>query len=216
MDDDTPPPPSSAGRPSEPRSFGNGRYVVQQRLGAGNFATVYLAFDERLDVPVAVKLLADHWSWDPEIRGRFVNEARMLRSINDPRVVQIRDIAETDDGRPYLVMDFATEGTLEQRLIELAHRGDRPSVAELREFVGEAGAALAVLHDRRIAHRDLKPSNLLITRDDGVQGTHRRADGLLGRFVGGRWQRLLRDVVGLLREVRVSLRDPGMTEVVLA
>ncbi|MEQ1704281.1 MAG: protein kinase, partial [Ilumatobacteraceae bacterium] len=87
--------------------------MVQRRLGAGNFATVYLAHDERLAVPVAVKLLSDRWSWEPEVRGRFVQEARLLRSLNDPHVVQIRDIAETDDGRPYLVMDFATEGTLE-------------------------------------------------------------------------------------------------------
>ena len=79
-------------------------------MGAGNFATVYLAHDERLAVPVAVKLLSDRWSWEPEVRGRFVQEARLLRSLNDPHVVQIRDIAETDDGRPYLVMDFATEG----------------------------------------------------------------------------------------------------------
>lgn len=194
---------SGVGRPNDPRSFGNGRYVVQQRLGAGNFATVYLAFDERLDVPVAVKLLADHWSWDAEIRGRFVQEARLLRSLNDPRVVQIRDIAETEDGRPYLVMDLASEGTLEQRLVELAHRGDRPSVAELREFVAEAAAALGVLHSRRIAHRDLKPSNLLITRDDGVSTPGRRPDGLLRPG-----ERLVLGDLGLAKDLRA---DSGVT-----
>lgn len=154
----------------EPRSFGNGRYGVQRRLGAGNFATVYLAFDERLDVPVAVKLLSDRWSWEPEVRGRFVQEARILRSLNDRHVVQIRDIAETDDGRPYLVMDFATEGTLEQRLTTLAHAERSTSIPELREFTSELAAALAFLHARRIAHRDIKPSNILITRDDVASG----------------------------------------------
>ena len=143
--------------PGEPRSFGNGRYVVRRRLGAGNFATVYEAYDERLDVPVAVKLLSDRWSWEPEVRGRFVQEARLLRSLNDPRVVQIRDIAETEDGRPYLVMDFATRGTLEQRLIELAQRGVRPDARQLRAVAGAMAGALAVLHERRIAHRDIKP-----------------------------------------------------------
>ncbi|MGE0139825.1 MAG: protein kinase [Ilumatobacteraceae bacterium] len=149
--------------PGEPRSFGNGRYVVRRRLGAGNFATVYEAYDERLDVPVAVKLLSDRWSWEPEVRGRFVQEARLLRSLNDSRVVQIRDIAETEDGRPYLVMDFATRGTLEQRLVELAQRGVRPDVRQLRAVVSAMAAALGVLHERRIAHRDIKPSNILIT-----------------------------------------------------
>lgn len=153
--------------PGEARSFGNGRYVVQRRLGAGNFATVYLAHDERLDVPVALKLLSDRWSWDAEVRGRFVQEARLLRSINDPRVVQIRDIAETDDGRPYLVMDFATEGTLEQRMFELVQRQVRPDAGQLRVAARALAEALGVLHDRRIAHRDIKPSNLLITRDGG-------------------------------------------------
>ena len=148
--------------PGEPRSFGNGRYVVQRRLGAGNFATVYLAHDERLDVPVAVKLLSDRWSWDTEVRGRFVQEARLLRSINDARVVQIRDIAETDDGRPYLVMDYASGGTLEQRMVELIQRQVLPGPAQLRVAARAVAEALAVLHERRIAHRDVKPSNMLL------------------------------------------------------
>jgi len=138
--------------------------VVQRRLGAGNFATVYLAHDDRLAVPVAVKLLSDRWSWEPEVRGRFVQEARLLRSLNDQRVVQIRDIAETDDGRPYLVMDYATEGTLEQRMTELVQRQVRPDPQQLRTVAHAIANALGVLHERRIAHRDVKPSNMLITR----------------------------------------------------
>ena len=189
----------------EPRSFGNGRYAVQRRLGAGNFATVYLAFDERLDVPVAVKLLSDRWSWDPEVRGRFVQEARILRSLNDRHVVQIRDIAETDDGRPYLVMDFATEGTLEQRLATLAHAERSTSIPELREFTSELAAALAFLHARRIAHRDIKPSNILITRDDvaAVASNVRRLDGLLRPG-----ERLMLGDLGLAKDLRL---DSGIT-----
>ncbi len=161
--------------PGEPRSFGGGRYVVQRRLGAGNFATVYLAHDERLAVPVAVKLLSDRWSWEPEVRSRFVQEARLLRSLNDARVVQIRDIAETDDGRPYLVMDFATEGTLEQRMVELAQRQVRLGPDQLRVAARAIADALGVLHERRIAHRDVKPSNMLITRATGTTTTGQRA-----------------------------------------
>lgn len=161
--------------PGEPRSFGGGRYVVQRRLGAGNFATVYLAHDERLAVPVAVKLLSDRWSWEPEVRGRFVQEARLLRSLNDARVVQIRDIAETEDGRPYLVMDFATEGTLEQRMVELAQKQVRLGPDQLRVAAHAIADALGVLHERRIAHRDVKPSNMLITRAAGTTTTGQRA-----------------------------------------
>jgi len=86
-------------------------------------------------------------------------------------VVQIRDIAETEDGRPYLVMDFATEGTLEQRMIELAQRQVRPGPFHLRVVARAIADALGVLHDRRIAHRDIKPSNMLITRASMATGT---------------------------------------------
>jgi serine/threonine protein kinase len=192
--------------PGEPRSFGSGRFTVRRRLGAGNFATVYLAFDERLDVPVAVKLLSDRWSWEPEVRGRFVQEARILRSLNDRHVVQIRDIAETDDGRPYLVMDYATEGTLERRLTERVHAGTTLTTGELREFAAELAAALGFLHARRIAHRDIKPSNILVTRDDLAPGDahrHRRSDGLLRPG-----ERLMLGDLGLAKDLRL---DSGIT-----
>lgn len=168
-------PPNVSLNPGEPRSFGNGRYVVQRRLGAGNFATVYLAHDDRLAVPVAVKLLSDRWSWEPEVRGRFVQEARLLRSMNDARVVQIRDIAETEDGRPYIVMDYATEGTLEDRMTELVQQQVRLPPEQLRVAAHAIADALGVLHERRIAHRDVKPSNLLITRAVGGTITGQRA-----------------------------------------
>ena len=115
---------------------------MQRRLGAGNFATVYLAYDERLDgAGGGEAAVSDRWSWEPEVRGRFVQEARLLRSLNDPRVVQIRDIAETDDGRPYLVMDYATEGTLEQRMIELG--------AAQVQLGADAAAGRSARHRRR-------------------------------------------------------------------
>jgi len=196
--------------PGEPRSFGNGRYVVQRRLGAGNFATVYLAHDERLAVPVAVKLLSDRWSWEPEVRGRFVQEARLLRSLNDARVVQIRDIAETDDGRPYLVMDFATEGTLEQRMVELAQRQVRPSPFHLRVVARAIADALAVLHERRIAHRDIKPSNMLITRASMATGIvdPSRGSGFTDDAVLRPGERLMLGDLGLAKDLAF---DSGVT-----
>ena len=194
--------------PGEPRSFGGGRYVVQRRLGAGNFATVYLAHDERLAVPVAVKLLSDRWSWEPEVRGRFVQEARLLRSLNDPHVVQIRDIAETDDGRPYLVMDFATGGTLEQRSAEMAQRGVRPTVEDLRVAARALAAALGVLHERRIAHRDIKPSNLLITRAGPGGSAAPKAGDAAATAVVRPGERLMLGDLGLAKDLSF---DSGIT-----
>ena len=189
--------------PGEPRSFASGRYAVRRRLGAGNFATVYLAYDERLDVFVAVKLLSDRWSWEPEVRGRFVQEARILRSLNSPHVVQIRDIAETEDGRPYLVMDYADRGTLEQRLVDLAQRQLRPGVAELRRVAAALADALAFIHDRRIAHRDIKPSNVLITADDGGAATSAPGGALLRHG-----ERIMLGDLGLAKNLAL---DSGVT-----
>lgn len=193
--------------PGEPRSFGGGRYVVQRRLGAGNFATVYLAHDDRLAVPVAVKLLSDRWSWEPEVRGRFVQEARLLRSLNDARVVQIRDIAETEDGRPYLVMDFATEGTLEQRMVELAQQEVRLGPDQLRVAAHAIANALGVLHERRIAHRDVKPSNMLITRAGGTTTTGQRAASTDGSILRP-GERLMLGDLGLAKDLAF---DSGVT-----
>ncbi len=93
-----------------------GRYAVRRRIGAGGFATVWLAYDEQLDSPVAVKVLADNWTEDHHVRQRFLEEGRFLRKVESPHVVSVYDAGELDDGRPYLVMTYADQGTLADRL----------------------------------------------------------------------------------------------------
>ncbi len=58
-----------------------GRYAVRRRIGSGGFATVWLAYDEQLDAPVAVKVLADNWTEDHQVRTRFIEEGRYLRRV---------------------------------------------------------------------------------------------------------------------------------------
>lgn len=89
-----------------------GRYRLERRLGAGAFGTVWLAHDDELQAPVAVKVLADNWSHRLDVRERFLAEARMLRRAGSDRVVQVHDIGELPDGRPYFVMEYADGGTL--------------------------------------------------------------------------------------------------------
>ena len=93
-----------------------GRYAVRRRIGSGGFATVWLAYDEQLDAPVAVKVLADNWTEDHQVRTRFIEEGRYLRRVESPHVVSVYDAGELDDGRPYLVMSYADQGTLADRL----------------------------------------------------------------------------------------------------
>lgn len=131
-----------------------GRYLLEQRLGAGSFATVWKAYDPELDTDVAVKVLADNWATNADVRERFLAEARLLRRISSPRVVRVHDVGVQDD-RPYFVMDYVPGGTLAEKIGHC-----RP--AEALRLAAEAGYAVQVLHDAGVVHRDIKPSNLLL------------------------------------------------------
>ncbi|MFD9287624.1 protein kinase [Streptomyces sp. NPDC060030] len=135
-----------------------GRYRVQKLLGVGAFGVVWLAHDDRLDAPVAVKVMADNWARRLDLCERFLGEARLLRKADSPRVVHIYDIGELEDGRPYFVMQYADGGSLEDRLAD----GPLPLEEALR-LAAEAARAVAVLHGVGILHRDVKPSNMLLT-----------------------------------------------------
>lgn len=93
------------------------------RIGSGSFATVYQGQDDTLDVPVAVKVLADNWATNDDVRARFLAEARLLRRLSDERVVRVYDIGTTDRGQPYFVMDLANGGSLEQLRKRMAPPG---------------------------------------------------------------------------------------------
>jgi serine/threonine protein kinase len=135
-----------------------GRYRLVRRLGAGSFATVWLGHDDDLDVPVAVKVLADNWASNNDVRNRFLAEARIMRRIHDRRLVQVHDIGSLEDGRPYFVMDYIDGGSMNDLRSQRIH-----PVRALR-LCSEACRALDVLHAHDIIHRDVTPGNLLLSR----------------------------------------------------
>jgi serine/threonine protein kinase len=113
---------------------------------------------------VAVKVLADNWSANTDVRNRFLAEARIMRRIHDRRLVQVYDIGTIDEhdgsgGRPYFVMDYVDGGSLN----DLRKSGLDP-VRALR-LCAEAARALEVLHEHDIIHRDVTPGNLLLSVD---------------------------------------------------
>ncbi|MFI5729952.1 protein kinase [Kribbella sp. NPDC051587] len=141
-----------------------GRYVVRRRLGSGGFATVWLAHDEQLDAEVAIKVLADNWGHDDTVRRRFLEEGRFLRRVESEHVVQVHDVGELEDGRPFLVLTYADRGTLADRLKKAPL-----ALPEAVDVVVQVGRGLQALHRRGLLHRDVKPANVLFrsTDDDG-------------------------------------------------
>ncbi|HEV7653810.1 MAG TPA: serine/threonine-protein kinase, partial [Mycobacteriales bacterium] len=148
---------------SAPARFG--RYRVVRRIGSGAFATVWLAEDEVLEAPVAVKVLADNWSHRLDVRERFEEEARILRRADSDRVVRVHDIGELADGRPYFVMTYADRGTLAERIAD----GPLP-VGEALRYGADIARGLAVLHQVGVIHRDVNPGNVLLrSGQDGAE-----------------------------------------------
>jgi len=131
-----------------------GRYRLDRVLGSGAFATVWKGYDPELDTVVAVKILAENWSVNADVRERFLTEARLLRRIESPRVVQVHDVGVADD-RPFFVMDYISGGTLAD-LVGQLEPGDALRLA------AQAAYAVQVLHAEGIVHRDIKPTNLLM------------------------------------------------------
>jgi serine/threonine protein kinase len=148
-----------------------GRYAVRRRIGSGGFATVWLAYDEQLDSPVAVKVLADNWTEDHHVRARFQEEGRFLRRVESPHVVSVYDAGELDDGRPYLVMSYADQGTLADRL-----EVEGLTVGQALEVVRQVGLGLQALHDHGVLHRDVKPANVLFRSVDPTSAEGRATE----------------------------------------
>jgi serine/threonine protein kinase len=145
------------------RYLGAKRYELKDRLGHGGMATVYGARDLKLDRDVAIKLLADNFAGDDEVRRRFSREARLAAKLDHPNIVQVFDVGE-DEGRPYIVMEQVEGGTLGDRL-----DGRRRSVprAEALRLLSQLCEGLGHAHAKKLVHRDIKPQNLLLRASDG-------------------------------------------------
>jgi tRNA A-37 threonylcarbamoyl transferase component Bud32 len=145
-----------------------GRYRIDRVLGSGAFATVWLGHDDELDVDVAIKILAENWVHDEDVRKRFLEEARILWRAQSPNIVRIHHIDVLDDGRPYLVMALADRGSLEDRMRERAVNRRQFTVAEAVEISLGIATGLEAAHALDIVHRDLKPSAVLFQSIPGA------------------------------------------------
>ncbi len=138
-------------------------FEIVAPLGAGGMGEVYRARDVTLKREVAIKVLPDSWSRDPERLRRFEQEAQATAALNHPNIVSIFHVGQYD-GSPYIVTELLQGETLRERL--------RKGSMRLREVldlgVGLA-RGLAAAHDAGIVHRDLKPENIWITKDGRIK-----------------------------------------------
>jgi serine/threonine protein kinase len=140
-------------------------FHVVGRLGAGGCGTVFLA--EQLEIgnrKVALKVLSRQSLNDSDFLRRFKNEAASAGRIRHTNVVTLYEFNQTNDGTPYIVMEFLEGESLRQAL----KRRTRFTVTEVAEILKQAARGLNAAHEEGIIHRDLKPENVMLTRgDDG-------------------------------------------------
>jgi Leucine-rich repeat (LRR) protein len=132
-----------------------GGYRVQGRLGAGGMGVVYLARDEQLDRPVALKVLRPALAADSQARQRFLREARAMAAVKHPHVVTVYQVGE-EGNAPFLAMEVLEGESLEARL----SRTGRLPLAEGIRIGREIAEGLAAAHQRGLIHRDIKPANI--------------------------------------------------------
>src|SRR5579884_3475698 len=109
-------------------------YQIKSRLGSGTYATVWLAFDPGLERDVAVKILAENWAMDDDIRKRFEAEAKILWKLKDPHIIEVYGVGALDDGRPYFEMEYADAGTLQDRIRKKREQQEFFSIDEALQF----------------------------------------------------------------------------------
>jgi serine/threonine protein kinase len=133
------------------------RYRLERLLGRGGMASVWLAHDEVLDRPVAIKVPSDAIASDPEFLARFRREAKVAAGLSHPNLVGVYDYSERGE-RSYLVMEFVPGDDLGSHI-------SRGSEVDCETLARELLDAVAHIHAVGIIHRDIKPHNIVIAPD---------------------------------------------------
>ena len=146
-----------------------GPYTIIAPLGAGGMGEVYRAHDSKLGRDVAVKILPEHFTIDPERRARFAREARVLAALNHPHIGAIFGFEECE-GMTALVLELVEGPTLATRLA-----GGALPLPESLSIARQIAEALDAAHEKGIVHRDLKPANIVLQPVAGPASSDVRA-----------------------------------------
>src|SRR5712671_1064510 len=135
------------------------RYEIEREIARGGMAEVYLARDQLLNRPVALKVLFPEYAREPSFVERFRREAQAAANLNHPNIVAIYDWGQ-ETGTYFIVMEY-----VEGRSLRDVLRSDGPVDApQAAEIAAEIASALGFAHRTGVVHRDVKPGNVLITQ----------------------------------------------------
>ena len=144
------------------------RYQLQDTIGRGGMATMYLGRDLRMEHIVAIKVLREVYSTDPKFVRRFQVEAKAASTLQHPNIVQVYDSGLTD-GKYYIAMELV-DGTDLRRYLRSRSRGVL-DVDRAISIAHDVALGLGAAHRRDIVHRDVKPQNVLVGRDGSIKLT---------------------------------------------
>src|SRR6516165_5476967 len=136
-----------------------GPYEIVELLGAGGMGEVYRASDTRLGRTVAVKILPERHSQNPELRQRMRQEAQTISKLSHPNICTLHDVGH-QDGTEFLVFEFVEGKTVREML-----SAGKLSMRRVIPIAVQVAEGLAKAHEIGIIHRDLKPENLMVTPD---------------------------------------------------
>ncbi|CAN5519374.1 hypothetical protein BH10CYA1_BH10CYA1_54430 [soil metagenome] len=155
------------------------KYLIKEVLGAGGMSVVYLARHEALNKLFAIKTLHTHLTSKASSLLRFKQEAQAASRLQHPGIVAMHDYGVTDDGTPYLVMDYVSGESLADLLSKIQTLPNDNAI----DLFKQTAAAIAHAHQRGIVHRDIKPSNIMLTFDDHNQLYIKIVDFGVAKFV---------------------------------
>lgn len=138
-------------------------FVIGRKLGGGGMGEVFEAEQRSLGRTVAIKIIQKRHVNDPQIRGRFLREARVVARLRHPHIATVYGIGRTPDGGLFIAMELIRGASL-----DVIANSRTISTEEAARIVCVVGEAVAHAHARGVVHRDLKPSNVLIEEDGRV------------------------------------------------
>jgi eukaryotic-like serine/threonine-protein kinase len=139
-------------------------YEIIELIGEGGMGEVYLARDTILGRRIALKMLPEYVRGDADRLRRFKQEARTASTLSHPNVCVIHEVGETDEGHPFITMEYIDGITLRQRMNE-----GHLKLSEALDIAVQIADALSAAHEAGIVHRDIKPENVMIRRDGYVK-----------------------------------------------